>query len=301
MSLSVWFRVIRVKFLLASVIAVSLGLAISFWKVQSIDVLSAAITMGGVVALHASVDLLNDYWDYKRGIDTVTKRTKFSGGTGVLPEGLLRPSTVYRAGIVFLAIGSLAGAYFVILYGWIIAAILGFAILSIYFYSTKIVDSGLGEVFVAIKGSMIVLGTSYIQVQSITSTDIAAGIVAGVLSSFVLYITSFPDHDADKQKGRRTLVIVLGKAAASKIFWVFPSVIWGFVIGGTVSGLFPVFCLISLLSTFFVLRAGRKISASVNDEVGFVSVMKSTLFFSRITGALFVAGFVAASVVNNYG
>ncbi|SVD37427.1 uncharacterized protein METZ01_LOCUS390281, partial [marine metagenome] len=25
-----------------------------------------------VLALHASVDLLNDYWDFKRGIDTTT-------------------------------------------------------------------------------------------------------------------------------------------------------------------------------------------------------------------------------------
>ncbi|CAE6498619.1 MAG: prenyltransferase [Candidatus Nitrosotenuis sp.] len=301
MSLSAWFRVIRVKFLLASVIAVLLGLAVSYWKAQNIDLTSAVITMGGVVALHASVDLLNDYWDYKRGIDTATKRTKFSGGTGVLPEGLLKPSTVYRAGILFLVLGSLAGVYFVALYGWIIAAILGFAIISIYFYSTRIVDSGLGEIFVAIKGCMIVLGTSYIQTQSITATDIAAGIVAGTLSSFVLYITSFPDHDADKQKGRRTLVIVLGKASASKVFWAFPAVAYGFVIGGIVSGLFPVFCLLSLASSFFALDAGRKITASINDEKEFLSVMKSTLLFSRVTGALFVAGFLVSFVADNYG
>ena len=87
--IKVWLRVIRVRFLLASVIAVSLGLAFYWHLHHSIEPISAFLTLVGVVALHASVDLLNDYWDFKRGIDTITKRTKMSGGTGVLPEGLL--------------------------------------------------------------------------------------------------------------------------------------------------------------------------------------------------------------------
>jgi 1,4-dihydroxy-2-naphthoate octaprenyltransferase len=292
MSLSAWFRVIRIKFLLASVIAVSLGLVMSYWQRQEIDAVNAAITMGGVIALHASVDLLNDFWDYKRGIDTVTKRTKFSGGTGVLPEGLLKPSHVYRAGIMFLVLGSAAGAYFVALYGWIIAAILGFAILSIYFYSTKIVDSGLGEIFVGIKGTMIVLGTIYIQTQVILTQNVAAGIIAGTLSAFVLYITSFPDHDADKQKGRKTLVIVLGRQKAASLFWVFPTIVYLLIIGGSITGRFPFFCLIALATMPIIIRTGIRMKKSLDDIGQFVPIMKSTLLFSRITGALFILGFL---------
>ena len=155
--LSVWFRVIRVRFLLASVIAVSAGLSLNWWHTSSLDVFDLILTFAGVIALHASVDLLNDFWDFKRGIDTKTTRTKMSGGTGVLPEGLLKPSSVYRAGIAFLLLGSVIGGYFVITDGITIAIILGVAILSIYFYSTKIVDSGLGEFFVAVKGALIVV------------------------------------------------------------------------------------------------------------------------------------------------
>jgi 1,4-dihydroxy-2-naphthoate octaprenyltransferase len=300
MSLAVWFRVIRVKFLLASVIAVSLGLALSYWQTQRLDAIHAAITMAGVIALHASVDLLNDFWDYKRGIDTATKRTKFSGGTGVLPEGLLNPSSVYRAGIAFLILGSLAGIYFITLYGWVIAVILGFAVVSIYFYSTKIVDSGLGEIFVGIKGTMIVLGTMFIQTQSIELANILAGVVAGTLSSFVLYITSFPDYDADKEKGRRTLVIVLGKSKASGLFWAFPAVGYLLVIGGVFLGVFPVFCLIVFATMPLLVSAGTKIKKTIEDAERFVSVMKTTLVFSRITGALFVVGFLIGIMSNNY-
>ena len=106
MMLSVWFRVIRIRFLLASVIAVSVGLALNWWQNSTIEPFDALLTFAGVMALHASVDLLNDFWDFKRGIDTKTPKTKMSGGTGVLPEGLLKPSSVYRAGIAFLVIGS---------------------------------------------------------------------------------------------------------------------------------------------------------------------------------------------------
>lgn len=299
MSISVWFRVIRIKFLLASVIAVSLGLAISYWQTKTLDIISGVITMGGVIALHVSVDLLNDYWDYKRGIDTITKRTKFSGGTGVLPEGLLEPSAVYRAGMICLALGSLAGAYFIVLHGWIIAVILGFAILSIYFYSTKIVDSGLGEIFVGIKGTMIVLGTMYIQTQAIIPTNIVAGVIAGTLSSFVLFITSFPDHDADKQKGRKTLVIALGKSNASSLYWVFPAVVYGLVAFGVITELFPSYSLIVFIGIFMISKSTSKIKKSLDNMDKFLHIMKSTVLFSRITGALFVVSFVIAILANN--
>lgn len=299
MNISVWLRVIRIKFLLASVIAVSLGLAMSYWHAGRLDVMHSVVTMAGVISLHASVDLLNDFWDYKRGIDTITKRTKFSGGTGVLPEGLLKPSHVYVAGIAFLILGSLAGLYFIVIYGWIIAVILGFAILSIYFYSTKIVDSGLGEIFVGIKGTMIVLGTYFIQTQQITQSSVLGGIVVGALSSLVLYITSFPDLDADKQKGRKTLVIMLGKKRASNVFWVFPFVSYGVIVTGVVLHLFPVFCLVSLATIPLMMKSGLNLRRHFDDADKFVSVMRPTLLFSRITGSLFVVGFLVGILANN--
>jgi len=244
------------------------------------------------MALHASVDLLNDYWDFKRGIDTKTKRTKMSGGTGVLPEGLLKPSSVYRAGVVFLIIGSVIGGYFVITDGIIVGIILGFAILSIYFYSTKIVDSGLGEFFVAVKGSMIVIGTYYIQSGEITLESILGGIVVGILSSLVLFIASFPDHDADKSKGRKSLVIAVGKEKAAKLFWIFPVLSYCAIILGVSTNLFPLVSLITLLTIPLMIKSGlglRKNFDSVDDLVPFMS---STLMFSRITGVLFVASFL---------
>lgn len=290
--LKVWLRAIRIRFLLASIISVALGLAINSWQNNTFDIGFAALTFVGVAALHASVDLLNDYWDYKRQIDTDTQRTKFSGGTGVLPEGLLKPQQVYRAGMLMLIIGSAVGAFFIFERGITIAVILGFAIVSIYFYSTRIVDSGLGEVFVAIKGAMIVLGTYFVQSSHITSEPIIAGIVSGVLSSTVLFVNSFPDYDADKKHGRKTLVIVLGKDKASSAIWVFPGIIYGIIVAGVVSGIFPIVSLMTLATIPMVVRAAISLKKNYEDTNRLVPVMERFVTFGRITGALFVVSFL---------
>ncbi|MBL7002364.1 MAG: prenyltransferase [Nitrosopumilus sp.] len=295
--LSVWLRVIRVRFLLASVIAVSVGLALNWWQNFSIDFFDAILIFAGVMALHASVDLLNDFWDFKRGIDTKTKRTKMSGGTGVLPEGLLKPSSVYRTGVAFLVIGSVIGGYFVLTDGIIIGIILGFAILSIYFYSTKIVDSGLGEFFVAVKGSMIVIGTFFIQSGQITIESILSGIIVGVLSSLVLFIVSFPDHDADKSHGRKTLVIAVGKEKASKLFWIFPLIIYFSIIIGVSANLFPLVSLITFFSMPLMIKSGLGLKKNYDSIEELVPSMSSTLMFSRITGVLFVVSFLIATAL----
>ena len=285
-TLKVWLRVVRIKFLLASIISVCLGLAINGWQNKTFDIGFAALTFVGVAALHASVDLLNDYWDYKRQIDTETKRTKFSGGTGVLPEGLLRPSQVYKAGIAMLIIGSAVGAFFVFERGITIAVILGFAIVSIYFYSTRIVDSGLGEVFVAIKGSMIVLGTYFVQSSHITLEPILAGVVSGVLSSTVLFVNSFPDFDADKKHGRKTLVIVLGKEKAVSAVWIFPVIIYGVIITSVILGVFPIISLITLATMPLAIKFGVALKQHYQDIERLVPIMQGFVSFGRITGVL---------------
>ncbi len=295
--LSSWLRAIRIRFLLASIIAVSTGLAISWWTGNSIAIFDALLTFLGVLALHASVDLLNDYWDFKRGIDSKTVKTKMSGGSGVLPEGLLDPKHVYRAGIIFLIIGALIGTYFVVTDGIIIGVILAFAILSIYFYSTKIVNWGLAEVFVAIKGTLIVIGTCYIQTSQINESMVLGGIVVGVLSSFVLFITSFPDYDIDKAKGRKTLVISLGLKRSCTVFWLFPIIVYTLTIVSVILDVFPLFCISILLTFPLIIKSGKKLKTSYSKLSGLIPTMSSTLVFSRITGAIFFICFIIDALI----
>jgi 1,4-dihydroxy-2-naphthoate octaprenyltransferase len=209
-----------------------------------------------------------------------------------LPEGLLKPSQVYQAGIAMLVIGSAVGAFFILERGITIAIILGFAIVSIYFYSTRIVDSGLGEIFVAIKGSMIVLGTYFVQSSHITLEPIIAGIVSGILSSTVLFVNSFPDFDADKKHGRKTLAIILGKDKASSAVWIFPLITYGIIITSVTLGIFPIISIITLATIPLVIKFGIALKQHYQDVERLVPIMQGFVSFGRITGALFVISFV---------
>ena len=282
--LSSWLRAIRIRFLLASVIAVSNGLAIAYWKTGQFDPLYAGLTYAGVAFLHASVDLLNDYWDHKRGIDSATTRTKFSGGTGVLPDKVLTPKAVYSAGVLFLILGALVVIFFVAIRGVTIAVILGFAVVAIYFYSTSIVNSGLGELFVGIKGAMIVLGTFYVQTGVIDAAAIFVGVIVGLLSATVLFVNSFPDFAADRSKGRRTLVILAGKRKAALAFPLFVIAAYALIIAGIFFGFTKIYSLASLASAPLAFRAIAALRRDHETTQGLVPAMGATIAYSRVTG-----------------
>jgi 1,4-dihydroxy-2-naphthoate polyprenyltransferase len=287
--LSSWLRAIRIRFLLASVIAVSNGLAIAYWKTGQFDPGYAALTYAGVAFLHASVDLLNDYWDHKRGIDSATTRTKFSGGTGVLPDKVLTPKAVYFAGVMFLILGALVGTYFVVIRGVTIAIILGFAVVAIYFYSTSIVNSGLGELFVGIKGAMIVLGTFYVQTGVIDAAAIFVGVIVGLLSATVLFVNSFPDFDADRSKGRRTLVILAGKRKAAMAFPLFVIAAYAMIAAGIFFGFTKIYSLASLASLPLAVKAIAALRKDHETTQGLVPAMGATVTYSRVTGFVLAA------------
>jgi 1,4-dihydroxy-2-naphthoate polyprenyltransferase len=288
---SAWMQAVRIRFLLSSIIAVASGLSIAYWKYKEIDLFYASMTFAGVICLHASIDLLNDYWDYKKGIDTITRRTKFSGGTGVLPQNLLKPKDVYYAGVILLLIGTLIGAYFALVRGIIILAFVGFAVLAVYFYTTNIVNLGLGETFVAIKGTLIVLGSYYIQTSSIGISSVYAGIILGILSATVLFVNSFPDYEADRIGGRKTLVILLGKQRAARIFPGIVLCTYSLIIAGALLGYLKIYSLASMVSLPFAIAAMRGIN-NPGQVSKLVRVMGSTVTYSRLTGIVLTTSFL---------
>ena len=282
-TITIWMRAIRIRFMLASLIAVASGLSIAFWKHGVFNFTYAALTFAGVICLHASVDLLNDYWDYKRGTDIIAKRTKFSGGTGVLPDNLLKPRMVYAAAVIFLILGVLTGTYFVIVRGIAIAIILGFAIVSIWFYSTSIVNSGLGELFVAIKGTLIVLGSFYVQTEVIDPSAIYVGAIIGILSASVLFANSFPDYDADRYTGRRTLLNMIGKQKGSRLFPILVMIPYILILAGIFLGYTKFLSLACIASIPYAIKAIKDVDQYKHIDK-FVSVMAATVIYARITG-----------------
>jgi len=287
-----WLRIIRIRFLLSSIIGVSVGLTLTYVFYGSFNFLSAVLTYAGVISLHASVDILNDYWDFKRGIDQITKRTKFSGGTGVLVEKKISPEKARIVGLIFFIAGLSIGGYFILIVGLEIAFILGFAALSIYFYSNKIVDIGLGEIFVGIKGALIVIGTSFVQDPVFDNLVIYSGIIIGILSSTVLFIASFPDYEADKNKGRKTMIILMKKSNGKKIFPLFFILVYLLVLLGiSPLGFFSYWVLLTFLPLPLAVKAILSLNHSEEEIESIESSINLTVLFSRAFGIIFIISF----------
>ncbi len=301
MTAAAWLRAARLRFLASSVVAVSAGLALAAWRGAPLDAAGAAVTMGGVLALHASVDLLNDYWDHRRGIDAPGRSTGVSGGTGVLPEGLLEPRSVRRAGIALLAAGCAAGAYLAVQHGPAIAAMLAFAAASVWFYSTRAADAGLSEILVAAKGALIVVGSAYVQSPHVAADSVLAGAAVGALSAAVLYAASFPDREADAAGGRRTLANAAGPRRAAALFWAFPAAAYAALAAGAASGALPAWALLPALAAPLALAAGAALrrgaaAGGARGDALAVLAARRAVWFSRAAGSLLVAGLALAAL-----
>jgi 1,4-dihydroxy-2-naphthoate octaprenyltransferase len=306
-KLEVWLKAIRFRFIAASAIGVSNGLVLSYWyQPTSFNIIYAVLTYIGIFCLHSSVDLFNDYWDFKRGIDLLTKKTRFSGGTGVLPEGLLNPYEVFRAAILFLILGLTIGIFFVFIKGYVVALILGFATISIILYSTKLVNVGLGEIFVGIKGMLIVLGGLFVQTGYIIQESVIIGIVSGLLSSLVLLINSIPDVEADKAKGRKTLAIILQRHSQSQKFTFIISL---FISIFSLTLIFYYFFMHNIYPFFmnlFLIPFAINILVNFHNylykkkeiDLHYEKIMGKVVLFSRLYGVSIIIGVLALIIFN---
>ena len=211
----IWMAQIRANFLILSVFLVLLGTAL-YLKYPGANgnfiLVKVLIIMVGVVAAHISVNLFNEYSDFHTKIDFKTKRTAFSGGSGMMVEGKNSPAAVLRVAVITLIIALTAGVYFSIKSHWIILvfALLGSA--SILSYTDFLTKYMLGELFAGLTlGTLVVLGTFIslrgmpgVPLKSVLPAEVVwLSIPPGILTALLLFINQFPDIDADKSGGRR--------------------------------------------------------------------------------------------------
>jgi 1,4-dihydroxy-2-naphthoate octaprenyltransferase len=94
-SVKTYFLETRPQFLILSPILVILGMGMALYNGE-FNALYFILAIIGLVLLHTSVNTLNDYSDFKTGIDLKVKRTPFSGGSGILPTKALSASAVLK-------------------------------------------------------------------------------------------------------------------------------------------------------------------------------------------------------------
>ena len=289
-----WALATRPRFLLLSVVLIFLGTCIA-WYGGYFHFGYAALAFVGLLLVHISVNTLNDYFDYKSGIDLETKRTPFSGGSGILPDGLLKPRQVLWLGITSFLLSIPIGVYFIIVRGWLLLPLLLVATACVFLYSPRILRlrwpewaPGLGM------GTLPVLGAYFVQTGTFLPA-IVASIPSGILVHNLLLLNEFPDVEADKTGGRKTLPIILGKRRASIVYSVLTLVVYSWIIGAVVTGQMPTFCLIALGTLPFALKAIKGVLKSQElDNV--VPAMGNNVLVVLLTQVLLGIGYILAKV-----
>jgi len=102
---------IRGPFLILTPVCVFLGASIVVASQISVDLQLLLLILLGTVLAHISVNTLNEYLDFKSGLDLTTTKTRFSGGSGALPENPDMANAVLTIGLVSLLATSLIGFF----------------------------------------------------------------------------------------------------------------------------------------------------------------------------------------------
>jgi len=294
-ELKIWFLETRPQFLLLSVVLAFLGACIA-WYDGAFHPGYAVLAFVGILLAHISVNTLNDYFDYRSGIDLEVKRTPFSGGSGILPASLLKPNQVFWFGLTCLLLDIPIGIYFIMVRGWLLLPILLIAAICVLLYTPFILklrwpewSPGLGM------GTLPVLGAYFVQTSAYTLPAIVASIPSGILVHNLLLLNEFPDVAADRKAGRKTLPITMGKKKASMVYSVLTIIVYLWIIGGVVAGQMPGFSLIALLTLPFAIKAIQ--GALKHQEMGrLVPAMGNNVLVVLLTQLLLGIGYILATV-----
>jgi 1,4-dihydroxy-2-naphthoate octaprenyltransferase len=227
-----------------------------------LNALYLALAFIGAMLAHIAVNVLNEYFDYKSGVDFKTMKTPFSGGSGVLVEGLLNPRHVYIFGLACVAAIVGIGAFFFTQHGALILPV-GFAgIVTVYFYTTHFTKSpllcaaapGLGF------GTLMVMGTYFALTGTYSLASGLASIVPFFLVSNLLLLNQFPDVEADASVARHHLPIAIGRKRAAEVYAVLLVAAYVALVASVIADGLPYMALFGLLTLplgFMVIVGAR--------------------------------------------
>jgi 1,4-dihydroxy-2-naphthoate octaprenyltransferase len=254
-KIGVWAAQVRAPFLLLAVALVMVGGAVSHDDGQ-FAIVPFVLCLAGTVLAHASVNLFNELSDYRTGIDSKTRRTPFSGGSGNLQAGLTTEPGVKRAAWGTLGAASAIGLYLVVHTGWPLLIFITAGGLVTIYYTSFLAKIAMGELFAGLcLGSMVVTGTYLAITGTLNVKVLLVSVPPGILTSLLLFLNEFPDLEADQSGGRRHLVILLGRRVSARVYTVVLASCYGFLVWGVISNRFPGLILITLVTIPLALKA----------------------------------------------
>ncbi len=223
-TIRVLLQTARLPFLILTPICLLLGWAFVFSQSDnSYSVNGIILTLVAAIMAHVSVNVLNEYLDFKSGLDMKTRRTPFSGGSGALPRYPEMAKKVLWFGMFALLLTALIGLYFVFFHGWHILPLGLLGIILILFYTPAInrspwiclIAPGLGFGLLMVPGAYFILTGQY------HHNIWLLALIPFFLVNNLLLLNQYPDIEADKSIGRRHFPIVYGIDVSNRVYLLF--------------------------------------------------------------------------------
>lgn len=285
-----WFQELRAYSLTASVMPVLLAVGLARAFDLQFPVAFVAPVIGTALLLHIGTNLVNDAFDLWKGVD----RPGTTGGSGMLTDGTLDPTTVFRVGIGFMVAAVLVGIPVIVERGWpvvvmgLIGAVGGYAYTAGPAYKYK----ALGDLGVfSLMGPLLVVFALYaltgVSDLSVLGRALVASVPLGFLVTAILAANNYRDLDDDAEAGITTLAHLLGATWARRYVVGLFAAAFLMTAGLVVAQVIPwpaAVGLVALLPAVAVLR--DLVRAPDGRSVGKLAVVERTAKVHATYGAL---------------
>ena len=301
--MQIWWDGIRPSYLTLSLVPLFVGSMLAWIETITsrtpLGHFNLATFLGATVVvlfLQVGGQLINDYYDYMRGID----RSNLLGPGGLIQQGLVKPTRVLMVGMTMLALGSLLGLV-VAFSGGVVVYLFGLVgLLSAYLYSATsraLSSLALGElVAFLVFGPLITLGAYMVQMGSISRAAFIYSIPLGLLAAATVHVNNIRDMEGDAQSGKLTIASMLGMQWSRAWFMVL--IVGAYVIVTVlgVSHAAPHWLLITLwtLPMLAVIVSGV---LRTDNPAGFHLVMQQLLRLEVVFAVLLVVGLLIAALI----
>ncbi len=288
----------RPPFLTITVAGCILGLAYALYRGAPLNWTTALLTLVGATAIHAAINVLNDYYDALNGSDTNNddRIYPFTGGSRFIQNQVLTERQTLHYGLALLAAGVSIGAVLTFSSHWSLLALGAIGVFIGWAYSAppfKLDSRGWGEPCVALGfGILIPLGTDFVQRQSWDWELSWLCLPYGLLVTNILYINQFPDRLADDSAGKHHWVVRLGPERGKWIYVVNVFAATGIVLFAVIAGIAPAIVLLSMLPLVIAARSAAYLIHDAGHPARLLIPIKLTIF-SALAHGLTLASILA--------
>jgi len=215
-------------------------------------VLALLIAVIGELFIHSATNVINDVYDFRRGIDdkeVASIRYHFAYDPEIGHLGAYRLSLTFLA--VALALGlvvALLGRPLALLLG-IIGAVMGYT----YSGPPGLKYRALGDVPVMLATVLLTLTGYYIASGELALRGLLVGLPLALLIDDVLMANNIRDLERDGRAGVKTLVTVIGARAAKLLYFTFLSAAYVIEVALAVLRVLPLWSLLSLASASLLM------------------------------------------------